>query len=119
MLPKKLDTTIAHKIINLMPELTVTDKRVAAAIIEHFNRKTGRCDPGLSRLASLVGVSRRTVIRSISSIERTGVIRVVHHGGHFQRNRYQPVWSRFRELEFEWRARFTAKSRRTDGRLSP
>jgi len=120
MLPQKFDTTIAHKIINLMPELTGTDKRIAATILEHFNRKTGQCDPGLDRIASLVGVSRRTAIRSVSRIGRTGVFRVVRHGGYSQRNSYEPVWSRFRELDAVWRVRFRAKSRCADhSKMSP
>ncbi len=119
MLPQKFDTTIAHKIINLMPELTGTDKRIAAAIIEHFNRKTGQCDPGLGRIALLVGVSRSTAIRSVSRIGRTGVLRVVRHGGYSQRNSYEPVWSRFRELDAVWKMRFRAKSRGADGSKMP
>jgi hypothetical protein len=120
MLPQKFDTTIAHKMINLTPELTGTDKRIAAAIIEHFNRKTAQCDPGLSRIAWLVGVSRRTAIRSVSHIVATGILRVVRHGGYSQRNSYEPVWSRFRELDAVWKTRFRAKSRGADGsRMSP
>jgi hypothetical protein len=115
MLPQKFDTTIAHKMINLMPELTGTDKRIAAAIIEHFNRKTAQCDPGLSRIAWLVGVSRRTAIRSVSRILRTGILRMVRHGGRSQRNSYEPIWSRFRELETAWKTRFRANSRRAEG----
>jgi AraC-like DNA-binding protein len=102
MLPEKFDTTIAHKMINLMPELTGTDKRVAAALIEHFNRKTGQCDPGLDRIARLVGVSRRTVMRSVSCLVGAGVFHVVQHGGRSQRNSYEPVWLRFRELDALW-----------------
>jgi hypothetical protein len=115
MLPQKFDTTIAHKIINLMPELTGNDKRVAAAILEHFNRKTGQCDPGLDRIARLVGVSRRTAIRSVSSIAAAGVFHVVRHGGRSQRNSYEPVWSRFRELDALWKARFRGESTSADG----
>jgi Helix-turn-helix domain len=110
MLPQKFDTTIAHKIVNLMPELTGTDKRVAAAIIEHFNRKTGQCDPGLDRIARLIGVSRRTAIRSVSRVVGAGVFHVVRHGGRSQRNSYEPVWLRFRELDALWRARFRGES---------
>ena len=66
MLPRPLDTTIAHKAINLMPGLSGTDKQIAGAIIDHFNRKTAQCDPGLERIAWLVGVSRRQVISSVS-----------------------------------------------------
>ena len=120
MLPRPLDTTIAHKMINLMPELTGTDKRIAAAIIEHFNRKSGQCDPGLGRIAWLVGASRRTAIRSVSRIVETGILRMVRHGGHSQRNSYEPVWSRFREIEAAWKMRFRAKSRRAHGsKMSP
>src|SRR5438067_387219 len=120
MLPQKFDTTIAYKMINLMPELSGTDKSIAAAIIDHFNRKTGQCDPGLERIAWLVGVSRRTAIRSLSHIMRTGIFRMARHGGHSQRNSYQPVWSRFRELDAAWKARFNAQSRRADGpQMSP
>jgi hypothetical protein len=114
MLPQKFDTTIAHKMINLMPELTGTDKRVAAAIIEHFNRKTGQCDPGLDRIARLIGVSRRTAIRSVSCLVLAGVFHVVRHGGRSQRNSYEPVWLRFRELDALWKARFRAQSTGVD-----
>jgi hypothetical protein len=120
MLPEKFDTTIAHKIINLMPELSGTDKRIAATILEHFNRRTARCDPGLDRIAWLVGVSRRTAIRSLSHIVRAGVFRVVRHGGYSQRNSYEPVWLRFRELDAVWKMRFRTKSGRADHpKMSP
>jgi hypothetical protein len=115
MLPQKFDTTIAHKIINLMPELTGTDKRIAATILEHFNRKTGQCDPGLDRIARLAGVSRRTAIRSVFRVVAAGVFYVVRHGGRSQRNSYEPIWLRFRELDALWKARFRAKSTAADG----
>lgn len=120
MLPRPLDTTIAHKAINLMPELSGTEKRIAAAIIDHFNRKTGQCDPGFKRIAWLLGLSRRTVIRAVSQIERTGILLKVRHGGHLQRNSYAPVWARFRELEAAWNARFnTNRARPSHAKMSP
>jgi predicted transcriptional regulator len=112
MLPRKLDITIALKMINLVPELSGTDKRVCAAIIDHFNCKTTQCDPSVDRIAWLLGVNRRTVIRSVSRLEMIGVLRRLRHGGHLQRNSYEPVWRRFRELEAEWRVRFNAKNLR-------
>ena len=99
MLPRKLDITIASKMINLVPELSGTDKRVCAAIIDHFNCKTTQCDPSLDRIAWFLGVNRRTVIRSVSRLEMIGVLRRLRHGGHLQRNSYEPVWRQFRELE--------------------
>jgi hypothetical protein len=119
MLPQKFDTTIAHKIINLMPELTGTDKRIAGVILEHFNRKTGQCDPSLGRIARLAGVSRRTVIRSVSDLVRAGIFYVVRHGGHSQRNSYGPAWLRFRELDALWRARFRGESTVDGSKASP
>src|SRR5262245_7648553 len=119
MLPQKFDTTIAHKIINLMPELTGTDKRIAAVLLEHFNRKTGQCDPSLGRIARLAGVSRRTVIRSVSDLVRAGIFYVVRHGGHSQRNSYGPAWLRFRELDALWRARFRGESTVDGSKTSP
>jgi predicted transcriptional regulator len=112
MLPRKLDITIALKMINLMPELSGTDKRVASAIIDHFNRKTAQYDPSIDRLAWLLGLSRRTVIRSLERVAKTGVIRRIRHGGHLLRNSYEPIWSEFRNLEAAWRSRFNAKGLR-------
>jgi hypothetical protein len=111
MLPRKLDITIALKMINLMPELSGADKRVCATIIDHFNYKTAQCDPSVDRIAWLLDVDRRTVIRSTSRSDELGILRKVRHGGHLQRNSYEPAWERFRELEVEWRTRFNAKNR--------
>jgi hypothetical protein len=52
---------IAHKVLSLDAELSGTEKRVAAVLIDSFNRKTGQCDPGLNRIASLLSLDRRTV----------------------------------------------------------
>src|SRR5216684_2277831 len=59
------DTFVAHKAISLAEDLTGTEKRVAATIIDHFNRKTGRCDPALGSIARLLGLGRRTIIRAV------------------------------------------------------
>jgi DNA-binding transcriptional regulator YhcF (GntR family) len=106
------DTFIAHKAINLSDDLSGTEKRVAAAIIDHFNRKTGQCDPGLDSIARLLGVSRRTIIRAISALVRKGYLHKTRHGGKFHRNSYAPDWSRFRAKETKWNERRTAASRK-------
>jgi predicted transcriptional regulator len=105
MLPRPLDTTLAHKAIALTADLSGTDKRVAAATIDSFNRRTGQCDPSHNRIAHLLAVSRRTVIRSLSRIVKVGYLRKDRHGGKSHRNHYQPNWQRFRELEEQWSAR--------------
>jgi hypothetical protein len=106
------DTFIAHKAISLSEELSGTEKRVAATIIDHFNRKTGQCDPALDSIARLLGVNRRTVIRAISALVRKGYLHKTRHGGKFHRNSYVPDWSRFRAKETTWNERRTAASRK-------
>jgi DNA-binding transcriptional MocR family regulator len=106
------DTFIAHKAISLSDDLSGTEKRVAATIIDHFNRKTGQCDPALNSIASLLGVSRRTIIRAIGMLVCKGYFRKTRHGGNFHRNSYTPDWSRFRAKEQAWNERRTAASRR-------
>jgi DNA-binding transcriptional MocR family regulator len=114
------DTFIAHKAINLADDLAGTERRVAAAIIDHYNRKTGQCDPSLDSIAKLLGVSRRTVIRAIGALVQKGYFRKTRHGGKFHRNSYLPIWSRFRANETNWKERRTAASRRSENaKVSP
>jgi hypothetical protein len=84
---------------------------VAAAIIDHFNRKTGQCDPSLDSIAKLLGVSRRTIIRANGALVQKGYFDKTRHGGKFHRNSYLPIWSRFRAKETKWNERRTAASR--------
>ena len=51
---RPLDTLLAFKAIALMPKLSAAERRVAAAIVDHFRRGDGRCDPGVERLANLL-----------------------------------------------------------------
>src|ERR1035437_5639506 len=96
MLPQPLDILIAFKSISLAPDLSVTEKRVASAVIDHFNQKTTQCDPSLDTLAVLLGIYRRTVIRAINNLVGLKYFRRVRHGGNFHRNFYEPLWPRFR-----------------------
>jgi hypothetical protein len=105
------DTFVAHKAISLAEDLTGTEKRVAATIIDHFNRKTGRCDPALGSIARLLGLSRRTIIRAVGSLELKGYIRKTRHGGYFHRNSYEPIWSRFRTNAAKWTEQRAASQR--------
>jgi hypothetical protein len=79
-------------------------------LLEHFNRKTGRCDPSLGRIAGLLGINTRTVIRSVGRLEVAGLVRKHRHGGHLNRNSYEPLWPKLRELEAAWDARFKGGS---------
>jgi predicted transcriptional regulator len=109
---RPLDTLLAIKMLGLIPALNANDRRVAVAIVEHFDRKKGRCDPGMKRIASLLGISTRTVIRSVQKLHRLGLIRRVRHGGRYNQNAYEPAWSRFQEDEKQWRTKFREDSNR-------
>jgi Helix-turn-helix domain len=106
-----LDTLLAVKALGVAPDLKATDRRVGTALIEHFNRKTGQCDPGLERLAGLLGLSTRTIIRSTERLEAAGLFRKTRHGGHLNRNSYEPVWSKFREINSAWSENFNRAAR--------
>jgi predicted transcriptional regulator len=119
MAVKSLDTLLAIKVINLMPGLRASDRRVGAALIEHFNRKRGRLDPSIARIAELLGYCTRTVIRSTQSLEAAGLFRKVRHGGYSSRNSYEPNWSRLAELGAAWNAKLHRNVRSERTNLSP
>jgi hypothetical protein len=101
-LPAPLDVTLAFKHVALSKQLTGTEKQVATAILDTFNRRTGQCDPSFDRIAHLLQLSRRTVIRSVHAVERSRLLSKVRRGGNHHRNRYQPNWPLVRELEKRW-----------------
>jgi hypothetical protein len=116
---RPLDTLIACKVINLADGLRQSDRRVGTALIEHYNRVTGRCDPGIERLAALLGYCARTIIRATQALERAGLFQKVRHGGYSNRNFYQPNWTRFSELAAAWDKKMRARSRHHASSMSP
>jgi predicted transcriptional regulator len=114
VLPVKGDTAIAFKIVALMLGLTATDRRAIAALLDHFNRKTGQCDPSIETIAALLNIDRSSVIRAFRRAVKFGLFRKDRHGGHLNRNSYQPIWSRFREIDAEWQAQRKARRRCLD-----
>jgi DnaA N-terminal domain len=105
MLPKKLDITLALKAIALADNATASEKRIAAAVLDHFNRKTGRCDPSYETIAAILSINVRTVGRGISKFAKIDFFKVITHGGVGQCNSYQPNWPLFRMMEVEWTRR--------------
>jgi len=117
---QKPNILIAFKALTIVSGLSITDRRVAGAILDHYNRINGQCDPSLETIAALLGVHRRTVIRSINRLERNGFFKRTRHGGKFHRNFYAPCWARFLEFENEWtRRRFERSRKWRRERLSP
>ena len=107
---RALDTLLAIKAISIMPGLTDSDRQIGIALIEHFNRDTGRCDPGFDRLSEVTGFCTRTVIRSLKRLSTAGLFHVDRHGGYSNRNSYEPMWHRFEAIRNTWQAKFRAKS---------
>ena len=108
-----LQTLLGFKAISLASGLRESDRRVACALLDHFNRKTGQCDPSLPTLAGLLGLSDRTVIRATIRLEAAGLFRKIRHGGNFHRNLYVPLWLKFGQIGADWDERRRAHSART------
>jgi hypothetical protein len=115
----KLDTLLAIKAICLVPGLNNNDRRVGAALIDHYNRQTGQCDPGIQRLTKLLNVHRRTVIRSINALESAGCFLKERHGGQNNRNSYKPNWQRLSEFDASWNAKMKSSGRKQMPDASP
>jgi predicted transcriptional regulator len=99
------DILFAHKALNIVAGITEATKRVAGAIIDHFNKRTGQCDPSIERLATLLGIDRATVLRATDKLDELGFIEKASHGGKAHRARYLPNWERFRTIVEDWDAR--------------
>lgn len=66
--------------------------KVAFALLEHFNLKTGRCDPGMPLLAKKLHIEKRTVQRAIKHLVDEGLFARTRHGGRGHANAYQINW---------------------------
>ncbi len=101
-----LDKTKALKVVGAHPELSRATKSIGTLLVEHYNIRTHRCDPGLERLARQSGFSSRTVRRAIDSFEEVGLIHSDRHGGHNLTSSYTLNWDLIRLLadKFESRA---------------
>lgn len=120
MLPKKLDTTLALKAICLTDKLNGAEKRIAVALLDHFNRTTGRCDPSYETLAELLSINRRTVGRGVTKLVKTKFFTMARHGGIGNTNSYQPSWALYRDLEERWkRDRRQHATRHARQKMSP
>ena len=104
-LPEENDILFAHKALSIMAGLSDAAKRVAGAIIDHFNKRTGQCDPSIERLATLLGIDRATVIRATEKLHELGFIEKTSHGGKAHRAAYLPNWDMFRAIVEDWDAR--------------
>jgi hypothetical protein len=102
MAVKAIDTLLAIKVMNVIDGLTPTDRQVGVTLLEHYNRRTGQCDPSNSRIAELLRISTRTVIRSTKRLASATLFLKVRHGGYGNRNSYTPNWPRFADSHAAW-----------------
>lgn len=116
---RPIDTLLAIKAIIFMPGLNEADRQIGAAIVEHFNRRTGQCDPSHGRLSRLLRIGERTVMRSIPRLEKAGILRRVRHGGNLGRNAYQPDWARLSAMNEAWNEKFAEGSAARRRDVSP
>lgn len=99
------DILFAHKALNVMAGLSDATKRVAGAIIDHFNKRTGQCDPSIERLARLLGMDEKTVRRATTILDEKQIVGKSSHGGKAHRASYFPNWEMFRDVVADWDAR--------------
>jgi len=117
--PKEFRKAFAYKAIALVSHLSSAEKTVATLLIDHFNLKTGRCDPGLERLALLSRTNERTVRRAThklaggnrnadGSFEFPVLIEKSSHGGNSYSASYTPDFDAFKAIvdETDERAKF-------------
>ncbi len=101
---KRMDRLFGHKALLLFPGLSGGTRQVGGAILDHFNNKTGQCDPSLDRLANLTGLNRRSVINAIEELTCpwVGLFSRCPHGGKFNRTHYQPNFVLFEKFVKDW-----------------
>lgn len=62
---------------------------VGGRLLEHLNLDTGRCDPGIARMARDLGLSERSVRRSIGELEAAGLVIRLENTGRGHTNVYR------------------------------
>lgn len=104
------DLHLAFMAIGLVAGLSANERRVACAILDHFNKRTGQCDPGGERLGRLLDIDRTRVVKATARLcGEFGMFEKVSHGGGSHRASYRPQWPRFREIMREWNAKMRSK----------
>lgn len=111
----RLDLLLAMRVILYARDLSPPQKAVGCAIAAHYNEETGQCDPGIERIADLVGVKRDTVFRTLKKLEAEPfkIVTRKTYGGKHHRNSYALDWVRIRELakRVNSRSRGTVKAK--------
>lgn len=102
--PEKNQFLFGHIALHIVPGYSAGARRVGAALIEHFNKTTGQCDPSVMRLAKMLGLSRRKVLDATAELcaGNRPLFRKASHGGHSHRAAYLPMWERLSAIVDDW-----------------
>jgi hypothetical protein len=93
--------------------------RVAGALLDHFNRKTGQCDPSVETLARLLNIDAKTVKTATAQLCAAGLFKKSSHGGYGHRASYTPQWHEFDRLKRDWAAKRKGKDSQSNGAETP
>lgn len=105
----KANVLFAYKALTICAGLSEGARRVAGAIIDHFNHADGQCNPSVERLAEMLGLHRASVMRAIEQLHALGIIHRARHGGRSHRNAYRPNWDQLNRMVAEWDAKMKGK----------
>lgn len=83
----------AREAVERAAALSAVESRVLLGIISHFNRASGRCDPGMETLGRAANTSERTARRVVKRVAAMGLVSVLPHRGARHANAYRPNWA--------------------------
>jgi hypothetical protein len=110
-LPSALDIAVARRALGLCTGISGGALNVGFALLEHFNRKTGQCDPSVVRLATMLGLSEITIKRATKELcDVHKLFQKSSHGGFSNRASYRPNWGRMRSMIVDWDKRMVTGS---------
>lgn len=79
--------------------LSPTVCRVAYVLADHLNRATGDCWPAQSTIARKIGVSVKTIQRSVRRLEEMGLLAIKRSSWRGETHRYVPVYQSASEAD--------------------
>ncbi|NTF69595.1 hypothetical protein [Rhizobium rhizogenes] len=110
-LPSALDIAVARRALGLCTGISGGALNVGFALLEHFNRKTGQCDPSVVRLATMLGLAEATIKRATKELcDVHKLFQKSSHGGLSNRASYRPNWGRMRSMIAAWDKRMVTGS---------
>lgn len=103
---------VARRALNSARELSPAARLVGLCLLDHFNTRTGRCDPGIARIAGLCELSERTVRRAVRALDAAGLIACEVHAGRGHSNAYRPDFAALRRRVMAADARLSGFAQR-------